>query len=185
MKLHLPDNLVLIRFSLDIINHYDDDDDDDSEGRALQSRLKQMRLTLGAYVSALICNTDIIDIIIIRYIGDELMIYFNQYHHHSETITKIRRTQIYTNYHHCGFSISSQNSIVCIVSLLLQVIISIIISISIISIKIRSDRTGDASIVIQLAMERCSNAGSPTIVRLSLQDCVRIGIYNAMISSLK
>ena len=142
-----------------------------------------MRLTLGAYVSALICNTDIIDIIIIRYIGDELMINFNQYHHHSETITKIRRTKIYRNYLHCGFF--SLNSIVCIVSLLLKVIISIIISISIISIKIRSDRTGDASIVIQLAMERCSNAGSPTIVRLSLQDCVRIGIYNAMISSLE
>ena len=88
MNLHLPDNLVLIRFSLDIINHQDDDnpqnqevdDDDDSEGRALQSRLKQMRLTLGAYVSALICNTDIIDIIIIRYIGDELMIHPGNHH---------------------------------------------------------------------------------------------------------
>ena len=40
-------------------DHDNDPDDDggDGEGRALQSRLQQMRLTLGAYVSALICPT--------------------------------------------------------------------------------------------------------------------------------
>ena len=40
-------------------DHDNDPDDDggDGEGRALQSRLQQMRLTLGAFVSALICPT--------------------------------------------------------------------------------------------------------------------------------
>ena len=46
-----------------------DDDSGDGEGRALQSRLQQMRLTLGAYVSALICpTTNFIDIIHIIHI---------------------------------------------------------------------------------------------------------------------
>ena len=43
----------------DVDDHDNDPDDDggDGEGRALQSRLRQMRLTLGAFVSALICPT--------------------------------------------------------------------------------------------------------------------------------
>ena len=59
-------------------DHHNHDDDDDGKGRALQSRLKQMRLTLGAYVSALICPTSFINIIIIIIIITIIVIIINR-----------------------------------------------------------------------------------------------------------